>query len=96
VESDRLLDGRQIPGEAARIDGRELRKESESIASEGPEGHWEKSSRETHRGREDAMMGKESKYDRMDATYIQSSLEPETNPVVVVIWREGEAISQKG
>jgi hypothetical protein len=26
-------------------------------------------------------------------TYIRSNVEPETNPVVVVIWREGEAIS---
>jgi hypothetical protein len=67
VESDRRLDGRQVVVEAARVDGKELGKESESIASEGLEGHWEKGSRETHRGREDEMMGNESKYYRRDA-----------------------------
>jgi hypothetical protein len=29
-------------------------------------------------------------------TYIQSNAEGETNPVVVVVWRDGEAIRQKG
>jgi hypothetical protein len=29
-------------------------------------------------------------------TYIQSNVEPKRNPVVVVVWREGEAIRQKG
>jgi hypothetical protein len=38
VESDRLLDCRQIVVEAARVDGKELEKESESIASESLEG----------------------------------------------------------
>jgi hypothetical protein len=40
VESDRRLDGRQIVVEAVRVDGKELGKESESIASEGLESHW--------------------------------------------------------
>jgi hypothetical protein len=42
------------------------------------------------------MMGNESKDHRKDATCIQSSAERETNPAVVVVWREGEAIRQKG
>jgi hypothetical protein len=29
-------------------------------------------------------------------TYIQSTVERETNPVAVVVWRKGEAIRQKG
>jgi hypothetical protein len=41
VESDRHLDGRQVVVEAARAEGRDLGKESESIASEGLEGHWD-------------------------------------------------------
>jgi hypothetical protein len=40
VESDRRLAGRQIVVEAARVEGRELEKESASIALEGLEGHW--------------------------------------------------------
>jgi hypothetical protein len=36
--------------EAARVGGKELRKESESISSEGLEGHWEKASQEMDRG----------------------------------------------
>jgi septum formation topological specificity factor MinE len=28
--------------------------------------------------------------------YVQSNVDPETNPVVVVVWREGEALRQKG
>jgi hypothetical protein len=40
VESDRRRDDRQIVVEAARVGGKELGKESESIASEGPECHW--------------------------------------------------------
>jgi uncharacterized protein YabE (DUF348 family) len=40
VESDRPLEGRQVVAEVARADHRELGKESESIASEGLEGHW--------------------------------------------------------
>jgi hypothetical protein len=67
LESDRLLGGRQIVVETARVDGKELGKESESIASEGPEGHLEKGSRGTHIGREDAIMGNDSKYHRRDA-----------------------------
>jgi hypothetical protein len=50
VESDRRLAGRQVAVEAARVGSTELRKESESIASEGLEGHWEKASREVDRG----------------------------------------------
>jgi hypothetical protein len=42
VESDRLLAGRQIEVEEATVDGKELGKESESIASEGVEDHCEK------------------------------------------------------
>jgi hypothetical protein len=42
MENDRRLDGRQVLVEAAIADGKELGKESESIASEGFEGHWEK------------------------------------------------------
>jgi hypothetical protein len=97
VESDRLLDGRQVEVEASRVDGKELGKESVSIASEGLEGHWEKGSRETHRGREDEMIGNESNLHRNDANiYIQLNIERERNPVVVVVWREGEATRQKG
>jgi hypothetical protein len=40
VESDRRLDGRQVVVKAARVDGKELGRESESIASKGIEGHW--------------------------------------------------------
>jgi hypothetical protein len=40
AESDRRLDDRQIVAEMARVDGKELGNESESIASEGLEGHW--------------------------------------------------------
>jgi hypothetical protein len=50
VESYRRLDGRQLVVEAARADRKELGKESESIGSEGLEGHWQKGSRETDRG----------------------------------------------
>jgi hypothetical protein len=35
--------------EAARVGGKELGKEPESIAPEGLEGHWEKGTRETER-----------------------------------------------
>jgi hypothetical protein len=48
-ESDRRVDDRQIVVEVARFDGKELGKESELIASECLEGHWEKGSRETER-----------------------------------------------
>jgi hypothetical protein len=54
-----------------------------------------KGSLEVDREREDEMMGNESKGHRRDAIYVQSSVEPETNPMVVVIWRGREAISQK-
>jgi hypothetical protein len=71
AESDRILAGRQVVVEAARVDGKELGKESESIASGGLEGHWEKGSGEMEREREDEMMGNESKYYRRDAsTYL--------------------------
>jgi hypothetical protein len=40
VESDRRLDGRQVVVEVAKVDGKDLGKESESIASEGLEGRW--------------------------------------------------------
>jgi hypothetical protein len=46
--------------EVARVDGKELGKECESIALEGLEGHWGKGSPGTHRGMEDAMTGNES------------------------------------
>jgi hypothetical protein len=39
VESDRLIDGRQVEVEVSRVDGKGLGKESEWIASEGLEGH---------------------------------------------------------
>jgi hypothetical protein len=42
VESDRLLAGQQVVVEAVRVGRKELGTESESIASEGLEGHWEK------------------------------------------------------
>jgi hypothetical protein len=51
LASDRLLAGRQVAVEVARVDGKELGKESESIASEGLQGHCEKGSRETDRGK---------------------------------------------
>jgi uncharacterized protein YabE (DUF348 family) len=40
IESDRRLAGQHVVAEVARVDGKELGKESESIASEGREGHW--------------------------------------------------------
>jgi hypothetical protein len=40
VESDRPLDGRQVVVETARVDNKELGKESESIASKDLEGNW--------------------------------------------------------
>jgi hypothetical protein len=40
VESYRRLDGRKVVVEAPRVEGKDLEKEFESIASEGPEGHW--------------------------------------------------------
>jgi hypothetical protein len=67
VESDRRLGGRQVVVEAARVDRKELQKESESTASECLEGHWEKGIRETDRGREVEMMRNEGKDHRMDA-----------------------------
>jgi hypothetical protein len=33
---------------------------------------------------------------KVTQTYIQSNVEPETNPVVAVVWSEGEAIREKG
>jgi hypothetical protein len=39
VESHRRFDDRQIVVKVARVDGKELGNESESIASEGLEGH---------------------------------------------------------
>jgi hypothetical protein len=70
VESDRRLDGRQVVVEAARVDSKKLGKESESIASEGLDGHWVIGKRqpgdgETDRGREDLMTGNGNKYHRM-------------------------------
>jgi hypothetical protein len=56
AESDRLITGRQVVVETARVDGKELGKESESIASEGLEGLWEKGSRETQRRTEGGKM----------------------------------------
>jgi hypothetical protein len=41
------------------------------------------------------MMGNGSKYHRSDV-YIHSNAGRETNPAVVVVWSEGEAIRQKG
>jgi hypothetical protein len=104
VESDRRLDGRQVVAEAVRVDGKELGKESELIASEGLDRHWvigRKAARrrrdgETDRGSEDEMMENESRYHRNDATYIQSNVEPETNPVLAVVPSEAEAVRQKG
>jgi hypothetical protein len=49
VESHRRLGGRQIVVEVARVGGKVLGKKSESIASEGLEGYWEKGSQETER-----------------------------------------------
>jgi hypothetical protein len=40
VESNRRLDGRQAVIEAARVEGKDLEKEFESIASEGLVIHW--------------------------------------------------------
>jgi hypothetical protein len=67
VESDRRLDGRHILVEAARVDVKKLGKESESIASEGLDGHREKGSRGTYRERSEEMMGNGSKDHRKDA-----------------------------
>jgi hypothetical protein len=50
----------------ARVDRKEFGKESELIAWEGLEGHWETGSPERHRRTEDDMMGNESKYHRSD------------------------------
>jgi hypothetical protein len=106
VESDRRLDGRQVVVEAARADSKELGKESESTASEGLDGHWDhwnhrekeaerRRDGETDRRREDAMMGMRVKIIEGKQTYIQSTVERDTNPVVVVVLRDGEAIRQK-
>jgi hypothetical protein len=67
VESDRLLAGRQVAVEVAKVEGKELGKESELIPSEGLENHWKKGSRETDGGRGDEMMGNGSKHHRRDA-----------------------------
>jgi hypothetical protein len=40
VESDQRLDDRQVVVEALRVEGKDLEKEFESIASEGLAGHW--------------------------------------------------------
>jgi hypothetical protein len=40
MESDRFLASPQVVAEAAIVDGEKLGNESESIASEGLEGHW--------------------------------------------------------
>jgi hypothetical protein len=60
VESDQRLDGRQVVVEAVRVEGKDLGKQSESIASESLEGHWvigrkaarKRRDRETDRGGE--------------------------------------------
>jgi hypothetical protein len=106
VESTRRLDGRQIVVEVARADGKELGKESESIALEGLESHWddwEKAAErrrdgETDRGMKDEMMGMRANIIEGMQTCIQSNVEPERKLVVIVvavIWREGEATRQK-
>jgi hypothetical protein len=58
VESDRCLDGRQILAEAARVDGKELGKESQLIASEGLEGHWVIGRKAARRRREGQKEGR--------------------------------------
>jgi hypothetical protein len=57
---------RNVVPEAPRVDGKDLEKELESIASEGLEGHWaigRKAARRLREGqrREDATMRNESK-----------------------------------
>jgi hypothetical protein len=56
----------------------------------------EEGSRETDGGSEVELMGKGVNITEPRQTYIQSNVEPQTNPVVVVVWRVGEAIGQKG
>jgi hypothetical protein len=96
VEGDRRIDGRQVEAEAAGVDGKELGKESESIASGGLEGHWDHWERqprdgETDREMEDEMMGMRVKIIEGMQTCISSNIEPERKVVVVVVmWREGE------
>jgi hypothetical protein len=69
VESDRRLDGRQVVVEVARVDGKALGNESESIASEGLDGHWdhwEKAAEKRRDGQRDGGQndGNESKCHR--------------------------------
>jgi hypothetical protein len=101
VESDRRLDGRQIVVEAARADNKELGKESELIASEWLEGHWDHGEKaaerprdgETDRGTKDEMMGMKRKIIEGMQTCLQSNVEPKKELVgveVAVIWRERE------
>jgi hypothetical protein len=62
--------------EAPRVEGKDLEKGFESIASEGLKGHWvigrkaarRRRNRETDRGREDATMRNESKDHRKYTT----------------------------
>jgi hypothetical protein len=79
--------------EAARVDSKELGKESESIASEGIEGHWDhwdhwgKAAERRRDGQRDGGRndGNASKYHRRHATCIQSNVQPEKKLVVVVV-----------
>jgi hypothetical protein len=74
VESYRRLDCRQVVVEAPRVEGKDLEKEFESIASQGLEGHWTigmKAARrrrdgETDRRGEDATMRNERTDHRKD------------------------------
>jgi hypothetical protein len=56
----------------------------------------EEGSRETDWGREDQLIPNWSTYHRTEAKNIQSNPELEAKPVVVVVWRGGEAREQKG
>jgi hypothetical protein len=47
-------DGREVVVEAPSVEGKDLEKEFESIASEGLEGHWMIGSKTARRQRDDA------------------------------------------
>jgi uncharacterized protein (UPF0128 family) len=88
-----------VVAEATRVDGKELGKKSKSIASEGLEGHCEKGNREAERRREGGKMkrwGMRLNVIEGMRTYLQSNVERERNPMIVVAWREGKTIRQKG
>jgi hypothetical protein len=100
VESD----GREVVVEVPRVEGKDLEKEFESIASEGLEGHWvigrkaarRRRDRETDRGGKMQRCGMKVKIIESMQTCTRSTVERERNLVVAVVaWSEGEGIRQE-